>query len=226
MVETHQNSEVLNMLNVSYHYPNKRGVSGISIKVMKGELTLLVGRTGSGKTTMYKLIARELVPDSGEITLVNMKSSNLKGREFAKWRRHLGIVFQDLRLLNDRNVLENVRLAAECETRLPISAKARSLRVLNRVGMSHKIKDFPSELSTGEQQRVAIARALVNEPLVLLADEPVSNLDAETSSEIIEILNQVSLFGTSVLVATHQPERFEKYNPRIMRMDNGTLLAS
>ncbi len=226
MVDKHENSDVLNMLNVSYHYQNRRGVGGISMKIGKGELTLLVGRTGSGKTTINKLIARELVPDSGEIILMNLRSSNLKRKEFALWRRHLGIVFQDLRLLNDRNVFENVRLAAECETRLPSSAKARSLRVLNRVGMAHKIQDPPSELSTGEQQRVAIARALVNEPLLLLADEPVSNLDTETSSEIIEILNQVSLFGTSVIVATHQPERFIKYNPRILRMDNGTLSES
>lgn len=220
----YDNSEVVNLLNVSYHYQNRRGVEGVSLKIKKGELTLLVGRTGSGKTTVYKLIARELAPDSGEIALMNLKSSSLKRKDFAMWRRHLGIVFQDLRLLNDRSVLENVRLAAECETRLPTSAKARAIRVLNRVGMSHKMQDLPSELSTGEQQRVAIARALVNEPLVLLADEPVSNLDTETSSEIIDILNRVSLSGTSVLVATHQPERFARYHPRVMRMDNGNLI--
>ena len=219
-------SEIVSLKDVSYHYPNKRGVEGISLSVRKGELMLIVGRTGSGKTTIYKLIAMELIPESGELSLVEMRSSRLRRKDFALWRRHLGIVFQDLRLLHDRTVLENVRLTAECETRLPSSPKSRSLRVLSKVGMAHKIQDLPSELSTGEQQRVAIARALVNEPFVLLADEPVSNLDAETSSEIIDILHHISLSGTTVLVATHQPERFARYCPRIVTVSNGNLLES
>jgi len=192
----------------------------------KGEFVLVVGRTGSGKTTLFRLISMELQPDSGEIVLMEIHSSRLRQRDLPHWRRQLGIVFQDLRLLDDRSVLENVKLAALCDRRLPENPKVRSLRVLGKVEMSYKLQDRPNQLSTGEQQRIAIARALVNEPYVLLADEPVSNLDSETSKTIVDILYKISLSGTAVIVATHQPERFESINPRIIRMDRGSIIDS
>ncbi len=223
MIQEDQNSTVVKVRNVSYHYSGGNGIDGISLELKKGDFAILVGKTGTGKTTIFRLISLELKPDSGEIALLNLRSGSLKRRKLPLWRRQMGIVFQDLRLLNDRHALDNVKLAAACERRLPGSPKERSLRAIGKVGISHKLYDRPELLSTGEQQRVAIARALVNEPFLLLADEPVSNLDTETSTGIIEALYKISKSGTAVFVATHQPERFEKYNPRVLCIENGTL---
>ncbi len=213
---------MLKLLNLSYHYPGGAGINGISMELHRGEFALLVGRTGAGKTTLLKLISLELTPDNGEITLEKFRSSTLKPNHKPIWRRRLGIVHQNLLLLNDRTVLDNVRLAANCETNLH-QAKVRALKVLSRVHLSHKIHSYPYQLSTGEQQRTAIARALVNEPFILLADEPVSNLDALTSAGIIELLHHCSQSGMAVLVATHQPERFEAIKPIVYKMDDGRV---
>jgi len=185
---------------------------------------MLVGKTGAGKTTLFRLISLELVPTSGEIMLDIFKSSELKRSRLPQWRRRLGIVHQNFRLLDDRSVLDNVRLAASCEKSLPARPKKRSLRALAGVGLTHKLHSNPRELSTGEQQRTALARAIVNEPFLLLADEPVSNLDVETSGEIIELLKKVNRAGTAILVATHQPERFSSCNPRVLQLETGKLV--
>lgn len=223
MIRTKENSDILKLLNVSYHYPNRKGIDRISLTVKKGEFILLVGVTGSGKTTIFRVASMELRPDTGEICLLEQRSSRLKRKEYPLWRRQMGIIYQDLKLLSDRSVLENIKLVALCEHRLNASPKTRSLRVLHKVGMDDKLTSLPTELSTGEQQRVAIARALVNEPFIVLADEPVSNLDRKTSDGIAEILHKISLSGTSMIVATHQPERFEKFNPRVIRVHQGRM---
>jgi len=219
---------LIKLLNVSYSYPGGKGVQNISFDIMNREFTLLVGKTGAGKTTLFRLISQELYPESGDIQLEwhdrFFQSSKLKRRDLPKWRRALGIVYQDDRLLQDRTVLENLKLAAMCDRSLTGSPKARALDALGLVGLLHKQHSFPSELSAGEGQRVAIARGIVNEPFALLADEPVSHLDKETSDDIIELLRGLNNAGTAMLIATHQPERFEQCKPRIIRIDAGRVV--
>ncbi|MDP8227966.1 MAG: ATP-binding cassette domain-containing protein [Candidatus Electryoneaceae bacterium] len=226
---------MIKLLNVTYHYtegkpdtPDQpiRGVENISFEIEPGEFVLLVGKTGAGKTSLFRLISLELTPKSGEIHLENFRSSTLSRRKLAAWRRRLGIVFQDMRLLADRTVLENVRLSAMCERNLPTKSKQRALRMLHMVGLSDKMHRLPNELSAGEQQRAAIARSVVNEPFVLLADEPVSHLDTETSTEIIDIFKQLNDSGTAMLIATHQPERFEAVASRTIRMGQGRMIPN
>ena len=214
---------MIKLLNVSYRYSGGGGIDSVSFNVNSGEFVLLVGKTGAGKTTLLKMISMELPPKSGEITLESTRSSDLKPRMLPNWRRRLGIVYQDFRLIGDRSVLENVRLTATCEKNLPGKPKERSLRAIGRVGLTHKLHCLPGELSIGEQQRTAIARALVNEPFVVLADEPVSNLDSETSASIIDLMKKVNSLGTAMLIATHQPERFASCNPRILEAVNGRI---
>ncbi len=226
MLRNGSDNSIVKLLNVSYNYTARRGIDGVSLSVKKGEFAIVVGRTGSGKTTLFRIMSLELYPDSGEVMLSELKSSQLKRKNLPIWRRQLGIVFQGLQLIGDRSVLDNIRLAALCERRLQGSAKSRSLSALAKVGLSHRLRDKASQLSTGEQQRVAIARAIVNEPFVLLADEPVSNLDGETSSEVIDILRKINSTGTAVVVATHQPERFGECNPREIRLDQGKLVEA
>lgn len=218
---------LLKLLNLSYHYANgnSSGIESVSLEVQQGELYLLVGRTGAGKTTLLRLISRELAPNAGEIILKSHRSSELKRSQLPVWRKCMGIVYQDFKLLKDRSAYDNVMLAAFCELDIPSKPKDRTLRALGQVGLSHKLHLKPDELSTGEQQRVAIARALVNEPLILLADEPVSNLDGQTSDEVVEVLQRVSRSGTAMLIATHQPERFDKLHPRIICMDKGKIIS-
>jgi len=217
---------MVKLLNVSYYYRGENGVGGITLEVAPGEFVLLTGKTGAGKTTLIKLISLELFPVTGEISLERFRSRDLKRRNLSRWRKRIGIVYQDFKLLRDRSILDNVRLAAYCETNLPGSSKTRALRALANVGLSHKLHSRPDQLSTGEQQRAAIARALVNEPFVLLADEPVSNLDGETASGIVELLQRVNQAGTAMLIATHQPERFDSCSPRVLRMERGRLAAT
>jgi len=217
---------VVKLINVSYRYPSSQGagVDGITFEVNSADFILLVGRTGAGKTTLIRLLARELIPDAGEIILHQHRSLNLRRRRLPEWRRCLGIMFQDFHLLLDRSAYDNVLLTAICERRLPEKPRLRAIKALNSVGLTAKIDEFPRRLSTGEQQRVALARAIVNEPFVLLADEPVSNLDQQTSAEIIEVLRRINRAGTAVVTATHQPERFEVCRPRILRLENGRLV--
>ena len=219
-------SSLLKLLNVTYHHNGGGGVTGVSFEIESGEFILLVGKTGAGKTTIIRLISMELSPAAGEICFERFKSSGIKPKQLLQWRRRLGIVYQDFRLLRDRSALENVRLAAFCERNLPNKPRSRALKAMAKMGLSHKIHSCPDELSMGEQQRTALARALVNEPFLLLADEPISNLDEETAAELIEYLRRVNQSGTAILVATHQPERFAPCSPRMLRVEKGRLTES
>ena len=214
---------MLRLLNVTYRHPEGGGIEGVTLEILSGEFILLVGRTGAGKTTILRLISLELRPQSGDIQLERFRAGELNPSELPTWRRKLGIVYQDLRLLTDRSVYDNVLLAAACETNLPQKPRARALKTLTQLGLAHKLHSNPAQLSAGEQQRAALARAIVNEPYVLLADEPISHLDPTTSDAIIALMSKVNQAGAAVIVATHQPERFESVKPRIVRVEAGRV---
>ena len=198
-------------------------VNEISLHVDKGEFVFIVGDSGSGKSTLIKLLLKELEPTDGIITVNNQVLNTMKRRKIAKYRRGIGIVFQDFRLLPDRNVYENVAFALRvCEypNRL---IKKKVPEMLRLVGLAEKYKSLPKQLSGGEQQRVAIARALINNPDILLADEPTGNLDPNNSYEIMKLLEEVNERGTTVLVVTHNKELVNAFKKRVITMRRGVI---
>ena len=200
-------------------------LNGINLHINKGEFVFVVGDSGSGKSTLIKLLLRELVPTSGRIFVNGTDVVRLKRRKIPKFRRSLGVVFQDFRLLKDRNVYENVAFAQRI-----IQMPSREIRknvpaMLSRVGLAGKYKAKPKQLSGGEQQRVALARALVNRPEILLADEPTGNLDPKNSWEIMNLLEKINNDGTTVLVVTHNREIVNAMQKRVITMKKG-LIAS
>ncbi len=200
-------------------------LAGLTAHFNRGEFVTLVGETGVGKTTILRLIYFDLLPDSGEVTVGDYSSLSVRKRDVPKVRRMLGIVFQDFKLLEDRNVYENVAFALEVTGAKRSDIGARALRVLADVGLSHKRSNMPDELSAGEQQRVSIARALVNEPQALLADEPTGNLDPATSADILRLLQEINARGTAVIVATHNYDFVRKSGSRILQLKEGILTA-
>ena len=200
-------------------------LNGISVKIERGEFVFIVGDSGSGKSTLIKLIMKELNPTEGTIIVNGQNLNRMKHRNIAKFRRGLGVVFQDFRLLKDRNIYENIAFAlrvTETPTRI---IKKKVPAALSLVGLAQKYKSFPKELSGGEQQRVAIARALVNEPAILLADEPTGNLDPTNSWEIMSILKEANERGTTVLVVTHNQEIVNEMNERVITMKQGVIVS-
>ena len=200
-------------------------LNGISVKIERGEFVFIVGDSGSGKSTLIKLIMKELNPTEGTIIVNGQNLNRMKHRNIAKYRRGLGVVFQDFRLLKDRNIYENIAFAlrvTETPTRI---IKKKVPAALSLVGLAQKYKSFPKELSGGEQQRVAIARALVNEPAILLADEPTGNLDPTNSWEIMSILKEANERGTTVLVVTHNQEIVNEMNERVITMKQGVIVS-
>ena len=200
-------------------------LNGINLHINKGEFVFVVGDSGSGKSTLIKLLLRELVPTSGRIFVNGTDVVRLKRRKIPKFRRSLGVVFQDFRLLKDRNVYENVAFAQRI-----IQMPSREIRknvpaMLSRVGLAGKYKAKPKQLSGGEQQRVALARALVNKPEILLADEPTGNLDPKNSWEIMNLLEKINKDGTTVLVVTHNREIVNAMQKRVITMKKGLIVS-
>ncbi len=198
-------------------------LAGVTVHFKRGEFVTLVGETGIGKTTILRLIYFDLLPDSGEVTVGDYSSMSVRKRDIPQIRRMLGIVFQDFKLLEDRNVYENVAFALQVTGAKRSEIGPRALRVLADVGLSHKRSNMPDELSAGEQQRVAIARALVNEPQALLADEPTGNLDPATTAETLRLLQEINARGTAVIVATHNYDFVRRSGSRILQIREGTL---
>ena len=195
-------------------------------KRTNGEIYIgVVGPVRTGKSTFIKLLLKELNPTEGMITVGNIKLSKLKSRGVAKYRRKLGVVFQDFRLLQDRDVYSNIAFAQHVIGASPREIKKNVARVLSLVGLSEKYRSNPNELSGGEQQRVALARALVNKPDILLADEPTGNLDPENSWEIMKLLDKVNKQGTTVIVVTHNLEIVEAMNKRVITMKKGVKVS-
>ncbi len=196
----------------------------VNLHIDKGEFVFVVGPSGSGKSTLLKLLLKELNPDKGEIIIDDKTLSKIKRRQIPAFRRELGFVFQDFRLLPDRNVYENVAFAQKV---IGVPAKTIRRRVpvmLSMVGLAEKYRSRPDQLAGGEQQRVAIARALINEPKILLADEPTGNLDVNNSWEIMRLLEEANERGTTVVVVTHNKDIVNSMKKRVIHMNRGTIV--
>jgi cell division transport system ATP-binding protein len=197
----------------------------INLTIQDGEFLFLVGPSGAGKSTLLKMIYMEQLPTDGVVTVGRFTSAGINAKKILDLRRHVGVVFQDFRLLRDRDVLENVafvlRVQGETHHR---EIRERATEALNEVGLYHRRQALPTQLSGGEQQRVAIARAVVNKPFVLVADEPTGNLDPQTSDEITLLLKRLNEAGTSVLFATHKMEMVERSTERYVRVERGQIV--
>ena len=200
-------------------------LNDVSLNIEEGEFVFIVGDSGSGKSTLIKLLLKELEPTEGTITINGQKLNKIRRRQIPKFRRKIGVVFQDFRLLKDRNIYDNVAFAQKVIGESTRSIKKNVPLMLSMVGLLDKYKAFPNELSGGEQQRIAIARALVNKPAILLCDEPTGNLDPANSNEIMKILNQVNKQGTTVLVVTHNMEIVQQMKKRTITMSEGKIIS-
>mgnify|MGYP000687591855 CR=1 FL=1 len=200
-----------------------KALRDVNITIDDGEFVFITGRSGSGKSTLIKILLKEVEPTSGRVVVNDMDLVKMPRRYVPKYRRRLGVVFQDFRLLKDRNVYENVAFAQRVIGRPTRVIRRRVPEVLQEVGLAEKYKSFPDELSGGEQQRVALARALVNRPDILLADEPTGNLDPKTSREIMKLLEEINARGTTVLVVTHDQAIVNTMKKRVIRMQKGII---
>ena len=215
---------MIDFIDVSKTYPNgTHALYDVTLNIEKGEFVFIVGASGAGKSTFLKLIMHEESPTSGEIIINNKKTSKLKRRQIPYLRRHMGIVFQDFRLIDKMNVFDNVAFAMRAVGENASTIKNRVPYVLDLVGLKDKMKDKPSELSGGEQQRVSLARALGNNPEIIIADEPTGNVDPEMSHEIIELLNEINARGTTVLVVTHEHDLVREFGKRVILIDHGRI---
>ena len=209
----------------SYNPKGQPALNNISLHINKGEFVFIVGNSGSGKSTMINLLLKELEATSGKIMVNGYEVNKLRRRKIPKFRRGIGCVFQDFRLLPDRNVYEYVAFAQRVIERPTRVIKKRVPEILTLVGLAAKYKSLPDELSGGEQQRVALARALVNRPNLLLADEPTGNLDPTNSVEIMRLLEEINERGTTVLVVTHNREIVNEMKKRVITLKNGVIIS-
>lgn len=210
--------------NVSKKYPTGAyALSGINLKINKGEFVFIVGHSGAGKSTFLKMILREEIPTEGTVIVNDINTTKMKKRQIPHLRRSLGIVFQDFRLIPSKTVYENVAFALRVIDSSNKSIKKRVPYILSLVGLSHKARCYPSELSGGEQQRVALARALINNPSIIIADEPTGNIDPTMSYEIIELLEEINKVGTTVIIVTHEQELVDKFNKRLITIEKGKI---
>lgn len=211
--------------NVTKTYPNgSTALDDVSFFIERGEFVFIVGPSGSGKSTLIKLLMHEEVPTDGQVIINNKDIGKLKRREIPYLRRSMGVVFQDFRLLSNKTVYENVAFAMDI-----IGASRKEIRrqvpnVLSLVGLSHKAKSYPKELSGGEQQRVALARALVNNPAFLIADEPTGNLNPKVAMEIMELLDNINKRGTTIIMATHAKEIVDTMKKRVIAIEDGKIV--
>ena len=212
--------------NVSKVYnKNVKALTNVNINIDKGEFVFLVGPSGAGKSTFIKMLLKEVEPSTGNIVMGNEDLSKIKRRQIPYHRRKIGMVFQNFRLIPTLNVYENVAFAMRVVGASPKEIRKRVPMVLSLVGLSNKYKMFPTELSGGEQQRVSIARAIVNNPKVLIADEPTGNLDPETAKEIMELIDDINKAGTTVVMATHAKEIVNSMKKRVIAIDKGEVVS-
>ena len=214
---------MINIDNVSYSYKKGGGVSNINLTIEEGEFVFLIGPTGSGKTTILKLLYMDLFPKAGKITIDKFDSQSIKKRKIPYLRRRVGVIFQHYHLLEDRNLFENIALPLHVLGYDKEEVVELVNESIDEIGLSGKESHYPHELSGGEQQRACIARALIKDPEIILADEPTGNLDPVASFELIKLLEQISKEGTSILMASHNYNLIKSRGHRIVEMQNGSV---
>ncbi|HEY1866768.1 MAG TPA: cell division ATP-binding protein FtsE [Candidatus Cybelea sp.] len=215
---------MISLRGVSLVYPNGvRALDDINLEITKGDFVFLVGDSGTGKSSLLRLLYREARCTTGEIVVDGIRVDRLRRKRVPALRRHLGVVFQDFKLLVDKTVWENVAFAMQVTGAHTRDVMRQVPRVLDLVGLSHKSRMYPGELSGGEQQRAAIARALVNNPKILLCDEPTGNLDPANTTEITALLQRINLKGTTVVVATHNQAVVDRMRRRVIRLQDGRI---
>jgi cell division transport system ATP-binding protein len=215
---------MLNFDNVEFSYNMNPIFSGLSFSMNAGEFCFLIGKSGCGKSTLLQMIYMNLIPRSGTVQFDRFNSQKIKPKELPFLRRKLGIIFQDFKLLRNRNIYDNLAFILDVVNTPDKEIKKKINNALTDVGLIHRRYSMPDELSGGEKQRVAIARSIVNEPMLILADEPTGNLDPETSNEIMGILQRINARGTAVLIATHNYDIIKKVNARILKIENGKTI--
>ncbi|MBI4690983.1 MAG: cell division ATP-binding protein FtsE [Nitrospirae bacterium] len=211
--------------NVSKFYDHQTALRNITFSVEKGDMAFITGPSGAGKSTLLKIIYLSEKPDEGSITIADWELGKIKESSIPFLRRNIGVVFQDFRLLDNRNVFDNVAMALRIRGIGEYEVKERVMEILKTVNLRHKTDGFPKTLSGGEQQRVVIARAIVGEPTILLADEPTGNLDSDTAAGITRMFKDINAKGTTVIIATHNRESFRNTGRKVFRLDNGNLVG-
>jgi cell division transport system ATP-binding protein len=217
---------MLSFEHVEFHYTGQQVFGDLNFDLNFGEFAFVIGKSGIGKSTLMQLIYMNLRPDSGTVKVGDYDSDTIKPSQIPFLRRKLGVVFQDFKLLQDRNVYDNLAYVLKATSTPGREIKRKINDALSDVGLSHKRLSMPDELSGGEQQRVAIARAILNDPFLVLADEPTGNLDPETSNEILSILKNINKKGTGILIATHNYDLVKKANERIIKLEDGKALKA
>jgi cell division transport system ATP-binding protein len=212
---------MLSFDNVEFHYKNQPVFTNLNMELDFGEFVFVIGKSGIGKSTLMQLIYMNLFPLTGTVRIAEFDSQTIKPFQIPLLRRKIGVIFQDFKLLPDRDVYQNLAYVLRVTGKSSKEIKRRIDEALNEVGLTHKKLNKPNELSGGEQQRVAIARAILNDPILILADEPTGNLDPETSGEILALLKKINRRGTAVLVVTHNYELVKKANERVIKLDDG-----
>ena len=217
---------MLSFDNVEFHYKNQPVFSNLNLELDYGEFVFVIGKSGIGKSTLMQLIYMNLFPLSGTVRIAEYDSQTIKPSQIPLLRRKIGVIFQDFKLLPDRNVYQNLAYVMKVTGISSKEINKRITETLTEVGLLHKRLNKPHELSGGEQQRVAIARAIINEPILVLADEPTGNLDPETSGEILALLKKINKRGTAVLVVTHNYDIVKKANERVIKLEDGRALKA
>ncbi|PJA98551.1 MAG: cell division ATP-binding protein FtsE [Ignavibacteriales bacterium CG_4_9_14_3_um_filter_30_11] len=215
---------MLNFNHVQYGYNSELIFRDLSFNLSPGDFTFIIGKSGAGKSTLMQMVYMNILPDSGTVDIGEFSSSNIKARMLPELRKKLGVVFQDFKLLSDRNIYDNLSFILESIGTPKKLIKQKINNVLTDVGLIHRRFSMPNELSGGEQQRVGIARAMIKEPILFLADEPTGNLDPETSEEILQLIKNINSRGTSVLITTHDYDMVKKINAKVIKLIDGVAL--
>ncbi len=217
---------MIQLFNVSVKYNNYYGIKRINLEVNKGDFLYIFGPSGAGKSTLLMTLYLDLIPSEGHFLIDKYNSLYINRADIPFLRRKIGIVFQDFMLLEDRNVYDNIDIVLEISNTQKRNRKRKILKMLVEMGLSQKMNRMPAELSGGEKQRIGIARAIINDPLIILADEPTGNLDPVTAMEILDILKKINQRGTAVMIATHNHELPKMFPGRIIKMDKGEIVSS